>query len=224
MSYLFWVALVAGTMSSVAHAQISPGGKPDLQKEVAALEAHCGYALDPVLQANVTAFQSDVKNNIFSIRFSLNMRPGKRLVAADLTFGCFVPGSSMVHDAGAGTTASEEIALEDAGGRYARHVAWERSYEGVNWGGTIAYADAIAGDGQRQPIPGYFLVCPSPDRPNSACFSLEVRKPRLTKRESDAIPALLHPVRLAHTAELGHDHSPNPPTVNPYSSTPPQSR
>jgi hypothetical protein len=81
---------------------------------------------------------------------------------------------------------------EDSGGRYCRHVVWQREYEGVGWVGTIAYVDSLYGDGTRQDIPEFILVCPAIS--GLTCFTLEIRTGRLKEKESEEIPPLLHDV------------------------------
>jgi hypothetical protein len=69
---------------------------------------------------------------------------------------------------------SVQIAAEDAGGRYFRHVAWEGSIKGANWEGVAAHIDYLFGDGVRSPQTQY-LVCQAPE--NNRCLLIEfVRK------------------------------------------------
>jgi len=94
-------------------------------------------------------------------------------------------------------TARGEIANEDSGGRYSRHVVWERRYSGSNWSGTIAYVDSIFGDGSRLRIPAYILTCPKDV--GLTCFSLEFERNDLTSEEVDEIPNLIHGIFLANS-------------------------
>jgi hypothetical protein len=119
-------------------------------------------------------------------------------IQGKLSFSCLAGAlSASPENSVLRTTAADEIALEDSGGRYARNIVWQRKYEGDGWVGTVAYVNSVFGDQSKQPIPDSFLICP--DKDGLACFSFEVGKKQLKKQESDQVPGFLHGIALSNS-------------------------
>ena len=86
----------------------------------------------------------------------------------------------------------EVIQDEDSGGRYFRHVAWEKKFPAENWPAVVAFSDYVFGDGRKSKT-DFFLVChataPIP------CFSFEVNQERkLTKNDKLQIIAFIRKI------------------------------
>ncbi|WP_157378108.1 hypothetical protein [Burkholderia ubonensis] len=158
------------------------------------LREQCGYSLDKSIVSRVESSESSVEGDIFRIYFKIKIVPINRPMFAVLSFGCQSPVPDSLDDDGkARVTAREEIAEEDSGGRYFRHVAWQRNFNNQNIIGTIAYIDSLFGDGVAQKISGYFVTCPN--RSDLTCFSLEFQgEANLTREEADTIPGFLQGV------------------------------
>lgn len=140
---------------------------------------------------------STVNDKVVSVDFyiDLNSMPA---IQGKLSFSCLAGALSVSpENSGQRTTAADEIALEDSGGRYARNIVWQRKYEGDGWVGTVAYVNSVFGDQSRQTIPDYFLICP--DKDELACVSFEVGKSRLKKQESDQVSVFLHGIALSNS-------------------------
>ncbi|MBY4766743.1 hypothetical protein [Burkholderia ambifaria] len=146
------------------------------------------------MKSSKSRFESDV----FHADFYLELTPAGRRLMASLSFACVVKKKDMN---GSGErvplTARGEIANEDSGGRYSRHVVWERRCSGSNWSGTIAYVDSIFGDGSRLRIPAYILTCPKDI--GLTCFSLEFERDDLTSEEVDEISNLIHGIFVSNS-------------------------
>ncbi|MDR5777668.1 MULTISPECIES: hypothetical protein [unclassified Caballeronia] len=169
----------------------------DLKKNLSSLEKQCQYQLDENLINRISKSSSKVDENVISIDFYLTIRPAKRDVEGKLTFACLTTKAEASEQKSLKkTTASAEIALEDSGGRYAREVAWQRKFEGQGWNGTIAYVNAVYGDQRKQRISDYFLICP--DKNELTCFSFEIVKFKLSKRESNRIPEALLGIEIVN--------------------------
>ncbi|WP_321839673.1 hypothetical protein [Paraburkholderia bannensis] len=161
-----------------------------LSKNTSLLSNRCGYVLDKNIIDKISKSYSKVNDRIISIDFYVSLKVADRPVNGKLSFGCFMVGAKESEASGLKRpTAAEEISQADSGGRYARNVVWQRTYEGAGWTGTIAYVNSVFGDQENLKVPDYFLVCPNKGK--LACFSFEVQRPRLDRRESDKIPDLL---------------------------------
>ncbi|WP_131199146.1 hypothetical protein [Phytopseudomonas dryadis] len=66
-------------------------------------------------------------------------------LTATLILNCQVSGQALSSESTHTPSPAELIAEEDAGGRYARHVAWQKTLAGAH----VAYIDYVLGDGQR---------------------------------------------------------------------------
>ena len=225
MRHLLGIGLGVVLFSGGAYAQVQSDKTTDMSKIIASLNRQCGYALDTSLLSKITGYTLDTglrarltagrsipnsETEIFSVDFYLDIFPKKRHVTAVLSFGCYLPTSEIYYSYDGSLrelnrdarTARDIIEQEDSGGRYYRHIVWERPYTGMNWKGTIAYVDWDYGDGQKGMVPAYFLVCPDKEAGVSSCFSLEAKHPeKLTAQESNAIPNLLHGVSVTPRQE-----------------------
>lgn len=176
-------------------AQKLPGVSPDFARAVNLLRESCGYSLDISLLDSVKSSKVSFEGDVFHAEFYVELKPVGRNLMASLSFACFLPGKDLSgSDEDAPLTARREIAEEDSGGRYARHVVWERRYSGLNWTGTIAYADSVFGDGVARKIPAYFMTCP--EKVGLACFSLEFEKNDLTSKEINEVQNLIHEISV----------------------------
>ncbi|WP_250493862.1 hypothetical protein [Caballeronia sp. GAWG1-1] len=194
---LLWVVFSLVTGTARAASMVDDG---DLKKNLSSLGTQCRYQLDKNLINRVSKSSSKVNENTISIDFYIAIRPSKRDVDGKLTFACLTTKAEVSEQKSLKkTTASDEIALEDSGGRYAREVAWQRKYEGKGWNGTIAYVNALYGDQRKQRIPDYFLICP--DKNELTCFSFEIVKFKLSKKESNRIPEALRGIEIFNSIE-----------------------
>ncbi|MDR5750386.1 MULTISPECIES: hypothetical protein [unclassified Caballeronia] len=190
MRNIFLTWLVIFSLIGASSAESVDNGSTDLQNNISLLRSQCGYVLDENILAKIVGSSSNVNGNVIFFDFYIVMKPRIKPIHGKLLFSCFVAGSTPTRsDIAQKTTAADEIALEDSGGRYVRDIAWQRAYEGKGWSGTIAYVNSIYGDQERQAVPDYFLVCPNKN--GFACFSFEVVKEKLDRKESDRIPSLL---------------------------------
>ncbi|WP_124863257.1 hypothetical protein [Burkholderia anthina] len=187
---IFWMLLAFLGLGGAANGESVSTGHVNYRDNVSLLKNRCGYVLGESISSKVVDSSVGVNNEIISFDFYLVMALDKRAIRGKLSFSCFmaesgVSGSSVVNN----TTAVDEIALEDSGGRYVRNIVWQRKYEGRGWDGTIAYVDSIYGDRERLTVPDYFLICP--DAIHYPCFSFEIVGQRLDKKEIDRIPVAL---------------------------------
>lgn len=187
-SVLTW--LVFFSLMGASGAESLNNGSIGPQNNISLLRSQCGYVLDENISAKVVRSSSSMNGNVISFDFYIMMRVRSKPIHGKLSFSCFMAGSAAsTPDIARKTTAADEIALEDSGGRYARDIAWQRAYEGKGWNGTIAYVNSIYGDQERQAISDFFLVCPNKN--SFGCFWFEVIKDKLDRKESDRIPSLL---------------------------------
>lgn len=186
-----FLALLAFFLLDVATAgELSSNDRINYRDNIFLLENRCGYVLGENLSSKTIDSSVNVSDKIISFDFYLVMKLDARPIRGKLSFGCFVAGSgasdSSVENK---TTAADEIALEDSGGRYVRNIVWQRKYKGKGWDGTVAYVNSVYGDQERLTAPDYFLICP--DAIYYPCFSFEVVGGRLSKKEADRIPVAL---------------------------------
>ncbi|MDN7427525.1 MULTISPECIES: hypothetical protein [unclassified Burkholderia] len=174
-------------LDGAARAELASNSRPNYRDNIFLLESRCGYVIGENISSKTVGSTVNVNNGIISFVFDLVMKLDKEAIRGKLSFSCFLGGSgSSVENK---TTAVEEIALEDSGGRYVRNIVWQKKYEGKGWGGTVAYVNSVYGDRERLTVPDYFLICPGVIY--FPCFSFEVVGRKLGKKESDRIPAAL---------------------------------
>ncbi|CAG2336602.1 MULTISPECIES: hypothetical protein [Burkholderia] len=186
-----FLALVAFFwLDGAAIAELDSNGRSNYRDNIFLLESRCGYILGENISSKTVDSSMSVNNGIVSFDFYLVMKLDGSAIRGKLSFSCFVAGSSVSSSSVANkTTAVDEIALEDSGGRYVRNIVWQRKYEGKGWDGTVAYVNSVYGDRERMRVPDYFLICPNAIY--FPCFSFEVVGRGLAKKESDRIPVVL---------------------------------
>ncbi|MET3218018.1 UNVERIFIED_ORG: hypothetical protein ABIC48_005808 [Burkholderia territorii] len=186
-----FLALVAFFwLDGAAIAELASNGRSNYRDNIFLLESRCGYILGENISSKIVDSSVNVNNGIISFDFYLVMKLDRSAIRGKLSFSCFVAGASISGSSVANkTTAVDEIALEDSGGRYVRNVVWQRKYEGKGWDGTVAYVNSVYGDRERVRVPDYFLICPNTIY--FPCFSFEVMGRGLAKKESERIPAAL---------------------------------
>ena len=178
----------------------------DLKSNISLLASQCGYVLDESILSEISKSSSKTNEQIISFDFYISLKPADRPIHGKLSFGCFTVGSTAPkQDVTQRATAAEEIAQADSGGRYARNVIWQRRYEGKGWTGTIAYVNSVFGDQENLDIPDYFMICP--DKGRLTCFSFEVVKAKLNKRESYIIPELIRGIGVSDLSKMAPESS-----------------
>ncbi|NTZ06119.1 hypothetical protein [Burkholderia metallica] len=187
---MFLVLLAFFGLDGAARAESDSNGRLNYRDNIFLLESRCGYILGENISSKTIDSAVSVNNGIVSFDFYLVMKLDGETIRGKLSFSCFVAGSRVSGSSVANkTTAVDEIALEDSGGRYVRNIVWQKRYEGKGWDGTVAYVNSVYGDQERLPVPDYFLICPNAIY--FPCFSFEVVGGRLGKKESDRIPVVL---------------------------------
>lgn len=187
---IFLMLLAIFWLDGAARAELASNGRPNYQDNILLLGNRCGYILGENVSSKIVDSSVNVNSGIISFDFHLVMKLDGDAAHGKLSFSCFVGGSSVSgSNVENKTTAVDEIALEDSGGRYVRNIVWQKKYEGKGWVGTVAYVNSVYGDRERLPVPDYFLICPSAIY--FPCFSFEVVGRRLGKKESDRIPVAL---------------------------------
>lgn len=153
------------------------------------LKIECGYDLGEEITREIIS--EEIKEGVFdsakyvNFDFRINLRILQKEVAAKIVFNCIDEGSPVSYKKS--LTPVQLMRQEDAGGRYFRHVAWQRKIHGRNWSGLIAYSDYLFGDGQKTPTYTY-LIC----RAQSLCFNFEIDpRDKLTSREREAVLDLI---------------------------------
>lgn len=148
------------------------------------LKHECGYDLGEEIVGSIVS--EEVKQGVFhagryiSFEFQINFGPLKKKTVARILFNCTSEGSSAPY--GQLLTPAQLIQREDAGGRYFRHVAWQKKISGRNWSGLVAYSDYLFGDGQKS-LTYTYLICPI----SLQCFYFEINPQiRLTSKEREA--------------------------------------
>ncbi|MBS77811.1 MAG: hypothetical protein CMO32_19070 [Variovorax sp.] len=74
--------------------------------------------------------------------------------------------------------------MEDAGGRYFRHVAWQRRINGPRWTGQWAFIDSLQGDGARSAINAYLMCFTSR---SNICIHMELQNPVLARNAQNTL-------------------------------------
>lgn len=149
----------------------------DVEESLMALEADCDYRIHGALASLIRAARIKHSSAASVLQFDVEIPSKRRKISARLEFGCPMKPSNGEATA---TTAKDQIKLEDAGGRYARIIEWQKSFYAENFLGTIAYVKSNFGDSAISPIPAYFLVCPN--EANHPCFSLEINNRKHLER------------------------------------------
>ncbi|NTX28963.1 hypothetical protein HT746_17800 [Burkholderia pyrrocinia] len=195
MRNIFFALLAFFLLDGAAKGELASNGHAKSLDNVFLLSNRCGYGLGENILSKTIDSSINIDNKIISFDFYLVMRLGGRSIRGKLSFSCFVDGlNASGSNVSNKTTAADEIAFEDSGGRYVRNIVWQRKYEGKGWSGTVAYVNSVYGDQERLATPDYFLICPYAI--NSPCFSFEVLGKRLDKKESDLVPVALGGIEI----------------------------
>lgn len=162
------VAILFLAMPMVSAARDTPSAP--LAETLDRIKIECGFDLQRWLMTSTVGAQVEpMGSNGF--RALIDVQPKNWTAKAKIQFAFNCPiraQKSLRGDALAskpiesipskGTSARAVIEDEDAGGRYARHVASERAICAANWQGTVAYVDSLFGDGQNTPMT-FLLAC-----------------------------------------------------------------
>ena len=187
---IFLILLIFFSFGGISGAESASNNYINGKENINLLPSQCGYVLDDGIASK--AIKSAVNRNgkFISFDFYLLMKPVNRPIHGKLSFGCLAAGSNASSPRVVQKrTAADVIVSEDSGGRYSRIVAWQRKYKGNGWDGSIAYVNSMFGDQVKLESPDYFLICPN--NSDYPCFSFEVLKERLNRKESDRIPGML---------------------------------
>ncbi|MBJ2157373.1 hypothetical protein [Variovorax sp. IB41] len=112
--------------------------------------------------------------NYYSAEFTLKIREARKEVEARVNVYCSAQGNSP-ETPKSSATPRDQIEQEDSGGRYYRHVAWQRNTSGINWKGQVAHIDALHGDGTVLPM-NFYLACLRVE--GNVCLQIDVQPPR----------------------------------------------
>lgn len=165
-------------ISLPAFSEVPAGEDMNLLRD---FKKECNYYFDDGIIKSIVSQDVGIlsfeKKQYKVFKFRMKIKLEKKLTEAKLETTC--PSASTDSPA---KTPRQIIKEEDAGGRYFRHIAWEREISGKNWAGLVAYSDYLFGDSEKSTTYDY-LICSK----NSQCFSYSInKKPRLTAKERDA--------------------------------------
>jgi hypothetical protein len=129
-------------------------------KRVTAVTRHNGrppfYQLHMALQLGPTS-TATVGHVIFNCRTSGSEGKGPTGAQVSTQVPAQAPQRPPAADS-APVSPKRILQDEDAGGRYFRHVKWERKFVATHWQGVVVYSDYSFGDGQKT-ITAYYLAC-----------------------------------------------------------------
>lgn len=134
--------------------------------------------IEKIENAGIVESRIDGRDYI-SAEFTLKIREARKEAQARVDVYCSAQGSFPEIKKSLATP-REQIEQEDSGGRYYRHIAWQRNTAGINWKGQIAHVDALHGDGDVLPT-NFYLVCLKVE--GNLCLQIDVQPPRTAKRK-----------------------------------------
>ena len=148
------------------------------------LKAKCQLGFDKeiiarIKNAGIISLKIDGHDYI-SAEFALKIREAKKEVEVRVNIYCSAQGNP-VKNSKTYATPRTLIEQEDSGGRYYRHVAWQRNVSGINWKGRIAHVDYLKGDGTALPK-NFYMVCLEID--GNLCLEIDVTPPRWATRKA----------------------------------------
>jgi hypothetical protein len=123
--------------------------------------------------AGIVASKIDGRD-YYSAEFTLKISEEEKELEARVDIYCSAQGG-FPETLKSPETPRDQIEQEDSGGRYYRHVAWQRNTSGINWKGQIAHVDALHGDGTVLPA-NFYLVCLKVE--GNLCLQIDVQPPR----------------------------------------------
>jgi hypothetical protein len=130
------------------------------------------------------AHKVNVQGARFQLELDFQLGSGTSATVGKLQFNCHSergtvgvlsdvpPHLTMDGTAFTSVSAARVLKDEDSGGRYFRHVKWERRIEAANWQGAVAYSDFTFGDGQKTRT-SFYLVCEA--KLQIPCFELTLQ-------------------------------------------------
>lgn len=137
---------------------------------------YCGFQFSADLTGKIISMPSDSDASNDKVKqLNFGFSDPLRGVIAKLYFTC----DNKFRQSGAGRRPSMLIREEDAGGRYFRHVKWEKKYVAKNWEGRVAYIDYVYGDGVKTVLQQY-VFCQY-DR--YGCFMMDVDLDKKTPKK-----------------------------------------
>lgn len=165
------VCFIAGLITCLA----SLGETPSKTSNITAARTACGYDLAQIQDSVIDSKINSLEDGRFQQTFMLGWASGKKHFHGVLTLDCTSNGKPTAGLSAPILTPEEIIIEEDSGGRYARHVAWQKSINANNWTAKIAYVDHVIGDGQRIKL-NDFLICNSTIA--TPCIKLSITAPQ----------------------------------------------
>ncbi|WP_143100163.1 hypothetical protein [Variovorax sp. 770b2] len=172
---VIWIAcLLFFSLIAPAHSQL----RMNREKFSENIKSGCGLKFDretveKIENSSISASKIDGQNYI-SAEFTLKIREAKKELEARVDVYCSVQGDSP-EISKSFVAPRDQIEQEDSGGRYYRHVAWQRNASGINWKGQVAHVDALHGDGAVLPV-NFYLICLRVK--GNSCIHIDVQPPR----------------------------------------------
>jgi hypothetical protein len=195
-------------------AAATASGSADAASDVVeTLRASCQYEIGASKDVRFLGFGEEASTETskrLTAKFQLTVR-GKSLNGT-MTFVCPKTADAQGINAAEVSSASDpgsfEVPLspkaliesEDAGGRYARIVAWQRRLPSKLWSADVAYVTSVMGDGHREPV-NQFLVCGKAVA--KPCITAELdQRTTLTSSQQEGVLKLLGGIRPRPAAAL----------------------
>lgn len=165
--------------------------KNHADENIQAFEKDCHIALGRKQLANIVSSKVGVITSsewggYRDFEIILNIKLQKKVVRILLSASCYEKEKTKLAMVAAPLVSLRGlIASEDSGGRYFRHVAWEREIKGGNWRGDIVYLDYVFGDGQRSNLQEFIIRRADP---SEQIFHLHIDSDRkLNRKERQAV-------------------------------------
>ncbi|WP_162407897.1 hypothetical protein, partial [Pseudoxanthomonas jiangsuensis] len=127
----------------------TPAATTNIALALDTARTECGYELGGLETRILTAQAIAVGKEGFQQIYTLEWRKEARRFRATMTLNCDPNGLYEFDSSTPVLTPQYLIAEEDSGGRYMRHVGWQKLALAENWTALVAYIDYIFGDGDR---------------------------------------------------------------------------
>jgi hypothetical protein len=163
-----WLPLLIAVPATYVHAQESPSLAAE---HLDLLSSHCHFALPETLRKSVlSSSRKDYASGYVQFSFLIAFTEKAPQLRGQVSFNCIDQTKVAPLTITSPNITSEKvknlrpkkpsviIREEDAGGRYFRHLAWERKLRAANWVANVAFSDYTFGDGQRSGS-SFYLVC-----------------------------------------------------------------
>ncbi|MCT8174973.1 hypothetical protein [Variovorax sp. CY25R-8] len=152
------------------------------------VESHCRLRLAPAFNDGLSAAHVD-RREVDGRRYGSFLLESRvpdtsgspRTVQTRLSCALDAPATALPLEP---TSPRELLAMEDAGGRYFRHVAWQRRINGPRWTGQWALIDSLQGDGARSAINAYLMCFTSR---SNICIHMELQNPALARNAQNTL-------------------------------------